>query len=534
MSSKLAFVLGAVLVVWGWQPSEAAAWTRAIVESADATVEVDRNASASVLLNLEVEVHAGWLRELEVAGLGDDVELDRRHPPYFRSDEGEVYRPEATLTDDGRIRLAFERREAPRRGEYRVLIRYRSRAETRAVGRTGQTEVSWSLPAWETGLHDVSVDIRAPRGSHVPVELRDNSPGIELTSHERPRVSQLVWRRIHLPRHTPWKLSFYAPKGALAVPTSGPKRESPNGFQPLLPTEPRSVPWAIMLFALLVLAKRRAIQVTLGKTALLLNAPWPLVLAGTALFVLAVTLAAPEPSVAAVALLLMIAHRSSRESNIPHARGWEARTPMIEAVRETPLSDLVDGTLGSGWVVATGATVAMLALGEPVLAIATLPLYLTATRHHRCPSHKECARVLARFVSSLKIDHDAPPMCFRWETHEKNAPRCRVILPKERAGLLGLSLITTSRSIGCVARREVMLLVETRAQSDADDLVRRATGAEPDFRTDDGRIGRVVEWGRGTAALIRSLECRTQLRPLRKSSGSWFLRKLTERPSKAA
>ena len=93
----------------------ARAWTRTVVQSARATVEVEPEGSVYVLLRLDVEVHAGWLHELELVDLGDDVDLDRYRPPYFRSEEGETLRPEAELGEDGRIRLWFERRDAPRR-----------------------------------------------------------------------------------------------------------------------------------------------------------------------------------------------------------------------------------------------------------------------------------------------------------------------------------------------------------------------------------------------------------------------------------
>lgn len=531
---KQAFVLGVALAAWLGVPSEAAAWTRAIVQSADATVEVEQDASVAVLLSLEVEVKAGWLHELELAGLGPEVTLDRRRPPYFRSSEGEVYRPEAELTEDGRIRLSFERREAPRKGEYRVLVRYQTSAAARSVGRTGQTELSWSLPAWETGLHDVSVDIRAPRGSFVPVELRDNSPGIELTTHERPQVSQLVWRRIHLPRHTPWKLSFHVPKGGVTLPANGAPAKAPDAFDPLAPTKQRPMPWAMLLFALLVLAKRRAIEVTEGTRALVVRMPWPLAILAVATLVTTVAFLAPNEMLFALPVLGLIVHRTRARGTVPPQEGWTAAIPSKQPCKESPLGDLLDATRVPGITVATMTSIALVALGAPILAIATLPLYLTATRQHRCPSARESGLLLADFVASLRMDANAPPMSFRWQSRSTGAPRCRVVLPKERPGLLSLSLVTTTRDIGSIAQRHVMLLVETRAQSDADDLARRASGAEPDFRTDDGRIGRLVEWGPGAMTLIRSLECRTRLRPLRKSSGSWLLRKMNERHSKAA
>ncbi|TNF64805.1 MAG: hypothetical protein EP303_00460 [Deltaproteobacteria bacterium] len=135
-SRGLGLLLFALCVVLGWS-SPAEAWTRTVVKGARATVDIERDATLSILLRLDVEVHAGWLHELELAELGEGLELDRYRPPYFRSEEGEIFRPEAEVHEDGRIHLSFPRREAPRRGEYRVFIRYRTKADARAVESLG-------------------------------------------------------------------------------------------------------------------------------------------------------------------------------------------------------------------------------------------------------------------------------------------------------------------------------------------------------------------------------------------------------------
>ena len=59
------FVLVAVL----GSSSPARAWTRTVVKGARATVDVEPDATLSILLRLDVEVHAGWLHEMELAGL---------------------------------------------------------------------------------------------------------------------------------------------------------------------------------------------------------------------------------------------------------------------------------------------------------------------------------------------------------------------------------------------------------------------------------------------------------------------------------
>ena len=57
------FVLVAVL----GSSSPARAWTRTVVKGARATVDVEPDATLSILLRLDVEVHAGWLHEMELA-----------------------------------------------------------------------------------------------------------------------------------------------------------------------------------------------------------------------------------------------------------------------------------------------------------------------------------------------------------------------------------------------------------------------------------------------------------------------------------
>ena len=274
-ASSLCFVVLTAVAI----TSPASAWTRTVVKSADAVVEVRPNATVEVLLRLDAEVHAGWLRELELAGLGADLELDRRRPPFLRSEDGEIYRPETEVTEDGSIRLWFERREAPRKGEYRVHLRYRTRAEAHPLADGRHARLHWSLPAWETGLHEVSVDIRAPRGA-FPAAQSEPGPGVEVEVTERPRVTQLKWRRIHLPRHTPWLVAFDVPKDAVSLPPAPPVHPVPAGFEPLpVSPEEHPFPWALGLLAFVVLAKRRAIESQLGPQAPLLRASWTTVVA---------------------------------------------------------------------------------------------------------------------------------------------------------------------------------------------------------------------------------------------------------------
>ncbi|MDH3817198.1 MAG: hypothetical protein OES21_01210, partial [Myxococcales bacterium] len=277
-----ALLLLAFVVVLG-SSSPAQAWTRTVVKGARATVDVERDATLSILLRLDVEVHAGWLHEIELAELGPDVDLDLYRPPYFRSEDGEIFRPDATVRDGGIIHLSFPRREAPRKGEYRVFMRYRTKADAKAVEVAGEprARIVWSVPAWETGLHNVSVEIRAPRGSSVPTEMHDTPPGVDFQVTQGPLRTVVEWRRIHLPRTTAWPLTLDVPAQAIALPVTVADTPDPTGFRPLTIPEERSIAWALVLLAVLVLLKRRSIELRMGRRGLLVQARWAAVLAIT-------------------------------------------------------------------------------------------------------------------------------------------------------------------------------------------------------------------------------------------------------------
>ncbi len=528
----LAFVLFGTLAV----SSPAQAWTRTVVKSADATVDVDAEAWMSVLLKLDVEVQAGWLHQLELAGVGPGVELDRRRPPYLYAVDGEVYRPQAEITEDGLIRLSFERRGAPRKGEYRAVVRYRTQGEARPLGGADSDRVrlAWTLPAWETGLHDVSVDIRAPKGAFVPQELRDLGPGVELSVTNRRSVTQLQWRRIHLPRHTPWKLIFEVPENALTLPAAAPDEPAPSGFRPLDVEERAPLPWAVALLAGLVLLKRRSIELRIGHESLVARSSWAVTLVATlTILVLSVWLV-PHDIICAIPLFVFALHRPIRPNTPLPDRTWRPTTPKNLPVRAILPADLLDGTTAIGLLILGAALFVAVLLDQPLALLLLLPVFFTGTRLHALPTAEESAEELRKFVLDLRLPSEAPSMSFRWEVCGPVAPRCRVFLPAERAGLLSLAFVVTTRMIGFVAHRRVMLLVETRTQSDADDLARRRIRLEPDFRSADGRMGRLVDWKPETMSLVRALGCQTPTKPVKASKGSWLLREITEGQREAA
>jgi hypothetical protein len=513
--------------------SPAQAWTRTVVKGARATVDVERDATLNILLRLDVEVHAGWLHELELVDLGDGVELDRYRPPYLRSEEGEIFRPEAEVREDGRIHLSFPRREAPRRGEYRVFMRYRTKADVRVVDGESQARVVWSVPAWETGLHKVSVEIRAPKGSSVPSELLDTPPGVDFQVAEHAKRTVIDWRRTHLPRMTAWPLSVDVPVQAIELPISAPDAPAPMGFRPLSAGEERPIAWALLLVAMLVLLKRRSVEVRMGDRGLLVQAPWAPVLAITGIVLALGQWLAPNYLVCAVPLIAFSLHRPTSSGAPTAPQDWRPASARRLPETETRASELLDGTTTTGLAVLLLVGVCMIDFGQTTAALFLLPVFLTGTRHHMPATASQKADALRRFASALRLPAEAPEMSLCWELSSDSVPRLRVQLPCHRAGLTSLSFAVAFSPVGFVLRRKIMLMVETRAQSDADDLMRRRTNTEPDLRASNGSILRLIDWDAEAVELLRVLARKTP-KPVKASRGTWLLREISEPGCKAA
>ncbi len=514
--------------------SPAHAWTRTVVKGAQATVDIEPDATLSILLRLDVEVHAGWLHEMELAGLGGDVDLNRYQPPYFRSEEGEIFRPEAEVREDGTIHLSFPRREAPRQGEYRVFMRYRTKADVTAIEVKGEprARVVWSVPAWETGLHGVSVEFRAPPGSVVPSDMQDVAPGVDFEITEQSKLTLVKWQRIHLPRMTAWPLALDVPRHAIAMPIAVPDTPRPPGFTPLQIPDRRPIAWVLFLLAPLILLKRRSVEVRMGGRRLLVRAPWTAVLAITGVVLAIGQWWVPNYLVCALPLIAFGLHRAERWTPLSDRPEWRPITNAQLPEAANSASELLDATTVTGLGCLVVGGVGFVALGEPVAALLLLPLFLTGTRYHRASSASETADAIRGFASELRLPEDAAEMSLSWESASNGLPRLRVHLATQRAGLMTLSFVATSRPVGFVLRHRIMLLVETRAQSDADDLTRRRTNSEPDLRASDGSILRLVEWDAEAVALLRVLAHKTP-KP-RSSGGTWLLREISQPTSRAA
>ena len=175
----------------------------------------------------------------------------------------------------------------------------------------------------------------------------------------------------------------------------------------------------------------------------------------------------------------------------------------------------------------------LIASGQPESALLALPVFLCGTRYHMAPSIAHASRMLRAFASELWLPADAPELSFGWELASDGTPRLRVYLPVGHAGLLALGFAVTASAPGFLRRHRVMLMVETRAQSSADDVVRRRTKVEPDLRASNGTIVRVIAWDARALELLRVL-ARKPPKPMKASRGTWLLNEISEPRSEAA
>jgi hypothetical protein len=127
---------------------------------------------------------------------------------------------------------------------------------------------------------------------------------------------------------------------------------------------------------------------------------------------------------------------------------------------------------------------------------------------------------------------NAPEVAFGWEATSR-APRLRLHLPLHRTGLCGLSFVVTSSTNASLVHRRIMLMVETRAQSDADDVVRRRLPDQAELRNPSGVITRLADWNSEALALVRALALQAP-KPVKTSRGTWLLQEISTPARKAA
>lgn len=215
-----------LLVCWTLGPTVANAWTRAQIRGAEAHVELLDGSAAQVALAVRVQITGGWLSELELPGLPQDIAPDPDKPPTMVSESGEKYAPSLTL-HRGIWRVAFtDKRSAPWRGDYRLLLVYRQALATEPLN-AEHRRVRWSMPAWRFGIEDARIWISAP-GSSVSADRAEPNAFGNQTVARVPGRTLFSHHRAQLPRDTEWPVAVDIPNNPGDVVAAGPVHAAPH------------------------------------------------------------------------------------------------------------------------------------------------------------------------------------------------------------------------------------------------------------------------------------------------------------------
>lgn len=406
---------------------QASAWTRSVVTSASAELEVRSGDELRVTLRVGLQVQGGWLSSFEIAGLEPDLELDPSAAAWFVSrSDGRAYTPEVKAAAPGRVVVGFpSRREAPWRGDYELGLVYTSRSPLAHAARSGADRrvVAWQMPAWERGLEDVRITVTGPGSIRL-------QPDPELTHAVRvPRQGAsglLEVRRVQLPRGTPWTLRFEL-SGANTA-TSATAAAAPPRATDAWGPRPRTLSVVLGTWlCLLALAKHRALRRAArrrhGEVVPLVPAPEALRQAGIVALCVLGALFCDRSLDAALwswgAAVLLALPRGVRPLAAPVRHAWDAAAaPVAPGVGR--LLRLQELFVGRAWLDLTTPPGALLASsllglslacyapphGQASLTFATLlslPLFVTGTRLHLPGGAGARLRVLSQLACTLDL-----------------------------------------------------------------------------------------------------------------------------------
>lgn len=194
------FAAGCVAAVLS-TPSSASAWADASVRALDASLETQEGGATHMALEIDVEVHGGWLTEIEVPSLGEGVVLDAQKPAWAVLPDGRKLVPDTTVGGDGSLRFRFPRTNAPHRG--RVTL---GASLDMTLPGNGET-LRFEPPMWQSGLDGVRVRWSVPANRRFVEASGGDSP-------EDVRVVRAGDRQVleayrpHLPRGVAWAFEF--------------------------------------------------------------------------------------------------------------------------------------------------------------------------------------------------------------------------------------------------------------------------------------------------------------------------------------
>lgn len=482
--------------------SGAKAWTKARVQGAAAEIDLHADGSADVSLTMELNILGGYLSELAIEGLDPDLELDPQRPASLTSEQGRLYLPRVKAEAGKPLLLYFPgRRAAPWRGIYRVELYYRTRLVPRSSRNAGPgtVRVSWTLPAWEEGLENVRIGVKAPPGSRPVAVPEDIAYAIAVDFEEGYQATSINWRRVRLPRTESWTVAFDVPRQALGM--------APLQLQPVDAEigEPSDRPervgfWLAGCLTLLVLLKRRLVEGACARrsvrpVALLPCGPGaPGTLAIIVLAISAGLLFAERASLSLLLLCVLIALGLVRTFALQRAPLDGVWVAAGGAERKAALSVRLHDWFGApAWMDATTPLGGALLLsaylllgmmlwsgtgeGSYLWALGTLlatPLFVTGTRLQLPPSPADTIARLEKAVDRFALNSALKPT-EAWEAlffrQRRGAPlqaRLRLRTDRVVTGLQRLELVPAQLFLPLARRDRTALLAVTVSGSPAD------------------------------------------------------------------
>lgn len=481
----------------------ARAWTKTRVQGAGAEIELHADGRADVLLRIELKVLGGYLSELAVDGLDPDLELDPQRPPRLTSEQGRLYLPQVKSRPEEPLLLFFPRRRAaPWRGEYLVELFYRTRLVPRKSRDAGRNalRVSWTLPAWEVGLENVQIEVKAPPGTRPVAVPEERAHAIEVSFQDGRKTTSIKWRRIRLPQTESWTVAFDVPRRRLAAALA-PATAADRADVPSARGEPdRTGFWLAGCIGLLALLKRRLVECACARSSARPVALVPFAsravrhVALVALAVAAGLLFAEHGSLSLglmCALVCLALSRSFCVEPLPDTGAWGAAR---QAERVAAARDRLYAWFGaSSWMDATTPLGGALLAGAYLLlglmlwqrggaesrpwVLGTLlatPLFITGTRLQLPPSAVEALPTLKKAAARLgmnkwlKTNGYVEPVVFRGGPGAVHEARVRLHAAVWPQGIRRVELVSAKRYLPQAHRAGVALLAVAVSGSEAD------------------------------------------------------------------
>jgi len=176
----LAALAAAALLLAAIPAQAVPGWVETRVTAHAATVDVERNGTATVTQELGVRLRGGPLAELPVAGVDSDAEPLPDATVICTDDQKFGTVPLSVAREpDGSLKLTVERERGLRTGSYVFRFSYRTQLAKRdLIRRVGShVELRWVGPRFDDGLDSARVTFRIPEANVAPMLPSPGSSG---------------------------------------------------------------------------------------------------------------------------------------------------------------------------------------------------------------------------------------------------------------------------------------------------------------------------------------------------------------------